>query len=126
MPVFDTSIIVDYLRGKSNAKEIIDKHSANNDISITSITCYELVKGLRGIKEKELLDILFSRVKIYALDSKGSIMAGNLQRSLQSNGKQLSEGDVLIMGIVLANEEILITRDEKGFSRLNSDNVIVV
>lgn len=126
MPIFDTNIIVDYLRGNGIAKGIIDKHSADNNISITSMTCYELVKGLRGPEEEELLDLLFSRVKIYALDLKSAIMAGKLQKTLQNSGKQLSEGDVIIMGIVLANEETLITRDGKGFGRLNSDNIIVV
>ena len=126
MPVFDTNIIIDYLRGKSDAKEIIKKHSADNGISITSMTCYELIKGLRGPKEEELLDVLFSRVKIYSLDLKAARISGNLQKALQSTGKELSEGDVLIMGIVLANDEMLVTRDGKAFGRLSSENVMVV
>jgi predicted nucleic acid-binding protein len=125
MPIFDTNIVIDYLRGEDDAKEIIRKHSKANDISITSMTCYELVKGLRGPKEEELLDVLFSRVKIYVLDLKAARFAGNLQKSLQSSGSQLSEGDVLIMGMVLANGETLVTRDRKGFGRLDSDSITI-
>ena len=109
MTIFDTSIVIDYLRGKERASEIM--MDGNSGISITVITGYELLKGYRTGKEESTINELLNRVKIYHTDSRSMRISGNLYRELKSNGKLKNEADVLIAGIVLANNETLITAD---------------
>ncbi len=109
MTIFDTNIVIDYLRGKPKASQIMtDGHS---EIAITVITGYELLKGFRTKKEESAVNELFSRVRIYHLDSKSMRVSGGLYRELKNRGKPKNETDVLIAGIVLANNETLITAD---------------
>lgn len=125
MAIFDTSIIIDYLRGKKDANETIRKYSTDGEASITSITGYELVKGLRGLKEEALVELLFNTVKIYSVDLKAARAAGDINKRLQTVGAQLSDGDTLIAGVAIANDQILVTRD-LDFKRLGSENVVIV
>lgn len=115
MTIFDTNIVVDYLRGKQQASEIMAaKHS---EIAITVITGYELLKGYRTKKEESTVNELLSRVRIYWMDNKSMRVSGSLYRELKGRGKLKNEADVLIAGIVLANNETLITADS-DFSEL--------
>ncbi|MCL4317221.1 MAG: type II toxin-antitoxin system VapC family toxin [Candidatus Thermoplasmatota archaeon] len=115
MTIFDTNIVIDYLRGKQQASEIMaDKHS---EIAITVITGYELLKGYRTKKEETTVNELLNRVRIYCMDNKSMRVSGSLYRELKSRGKLKNEADVLIAGIVLANNETLITADS-DFSEL--------
>ena len=115
MTIFDTNIVIDYLRGKQQASEIMaDKHS---EIAITVITGYELLKGYRTKKEETTVNELLNRVRIYCVDNKSMRVSGSLYRELKSRRKLKNEADVLIAGIVLANNETLITADS-DFSEL--------
>ncbi len=115
MTIFDTNIVIDYLRGKQQASEIMaNKHSG---IAITVITGYELLKGYRTKKEETTVNELLSRVRMYCMDNKSMRVSGSLCRELKSRGKLKNEADVLIAGIALANNETLITADS-DFSEL--------
>jgi predicted nucleic acid-binding protein len=116
MPIFDTNILIDYLRGEKRASEIL--HEYRDRVAITVITGYELIKGYRTKKEETALDMLLSRVRTYHTDDRSMRVAGELYRELKDKGKLINEADVLIAGIVLANDEILIT-DDKDFSALS-------
>jgi tRNA(fMet)-specific endonuclease VapC len=123
MSVFDTNIIIDFLRGKQEAKNIVEKYK-DKGVSITSITGYELIKGLKP-KEKPVLDALFNDVVIYSFDFKAMIIAGDTHEKLKNEGNILSDADILIFSVAVANQEIFITQD-KAFERLKNEKVIVV
>ncbi|EQD30897.1 protein containing PilT protein [mine drainage metagenome] len=117
MAVFDTNIIIDYLRGKERAAMIINEYGMDG-IAITAVTGYELIKGYVGVTEETKLNELFNRIKIYPLDSVAMKLAGKLYRELKGTGKPKKEADLLIAGIAIANGETLVTDDRKDFSEL--------
>ncbi|MCL5011572.1 MAG: type II toxin-antitoxin system VapC family toxin [Candidatus Marsarchaeota archaeon] len=123
MSVFDTNIIIDFLRGKQEAKNIIEKYK-DKGVSITSITGYELIKGLKP-KEKPVLDALFNEVVVHPFNFKAMMIAGETYKKLKSKGSTLSDADLIIFSIAAANQELFITQD-KAFERLENENVIVV
>ena len=125
MTVFDTNIIIDFLNGSAKAKEIIEKYSGLESATITAVTGYELVKGLKEEHRNMLLSFL-EKVKIYSLDMKSSWMAGELYKSLKASGSLLNEADLLIMCIAFSNGELLVTRDKRGFKRLKDERIIMV
>ena len=126
MTIFDTNILIDYLRGKEEALEIMTE--GHSEISITVITGYELLKGYRYGKEEAAVNELLNRVKIYHTDSKSMRVSGTLYRELKNIGRLKNEADVLIAGIVIANNETLVTRDPdfSDFSDLLGDSLILL
>ncbi len=126
MTIFDTNILIDYLRGKEEASEIMTE--GGSEISITVITGYELLKGYRSGKEEATVNELLNRVKIYHTDSKSMRASGSLYRELKHIGRLKNEADVLIAGIVIANNETLVTRDPdfSDFSDLLGDSLVLL
>ncbi len=124
MAIFDTNIMIDYLSGSKKAESFILKYGEAEAIGITSITAYELVKGISDIDE-ELLVKLFERVRIFDVTLSVAWTAGKLHRSLKASGKTLGEADLLIAATAFANDETLVTQD-KDFKRLGTKQVVVI
>jgi len=123
MAVFDTNVIIDFLNGSEAASTIIKKYKESG-AAITSITCYELIKGIDG-SQKDLLQTLFDNVKIYDTDLKAAWLAGETYKHLRSSGSLLSEADLLIVSTAFANGENFVTQD-KDFERLKDRRIIIV
>ena len=126
MTIFDTNILIDYLRGKEEALEIMTE--GHSEISITVITGYEMLKGYRYGKEEAAVNELLNRVKIYHTDSKSMRVSGTLYRELKNIGRLKNEADILIAGIAIANNETLVTRDPdfSDFSDILGDSLILL
>jgi hypothetical protein len=121
MAVFDTNVIIDFLNGSKAAGAIIEKYKGDG-VAITSITCYELIKGI-GEPQMSLLQSLFDNVKIYDIDLKTAWLAGEMHMRLKSSGSLLSEADLLIVSAAFANGEMFVTQD-KDFDRLKDRRII--
>lgn len=124
MTIFDTNILIDYLRGSEEARRIIQEHADDKGPAITVISAYELVKGLSKTQE-DTLNNLFKIIKIYDLNFNSMIQAGELYQKLKKSGELLSDADVLMVGISIENNEILVTKDN-DFEGLKNDKIIVV
>jgi predicted nucleic acid-binding protein len=123
MVVFDTNVIIDFLNGSKTAGAAFEKYRGNG-VAITSITCYELIKGV-GEPQRDLLQSLFDNVKIYDIDLKSAWLAGEMHRRLKTSGSLLSEADLLIVSAAFANGEIFVTQD-RDFAKLNDRRIIIV
>ncbi len=110
MTMYDTNIMIDYLRGKDEAAEIIRKSADERGISVSSISCYELLDGAEG-SEEEALESLFDRITIHHLDLKVARKASDLHKKLRKAGSELSIADMFIVATAEANEEIFVTQD---------------
>ncbi len=113
MTMYDTNIMVDYLRGKEGAKELIEKSRDERGVAISAISAYELLDGVKA-NEEESLETLFERVKIYAMDLKSARIAGELHMKLKKEGSELSVADMFIIATAKANDETFVTQDS-GF-----------
>jgi len=124
MVVFDSSLLIDALRKKKEALDLIDHYSEKERLAITIISKYEI---LRGAKEKNmnLINGLLSRFFIYDFEDSSLMEAVRIYRKLQAKGKIVSELDVLVAGIAAINNETLITRD-KDFLNFENERISVV
>jgi len=123
MVVFDSSIIIDVLRKKKSAKDLIESYAEKEQIATTVINKYEI---LRGTTEKDagLVSGLLNQFVIYDFEDAVIREAVKAHKRLAEKGKMVSELDVLIVGIVAANNETLITKD-KDFLNFESPKIIV-
>lgn len=124
MVVFDTSLLIDSIRKKKSALDLIASYAGKERIATTAINKYEV---LRGVTEKDanLVSELFDQFVIYDLDDSALREAVIIYKELAIRGKMVSELDVLIAGISAANHETLVTRD-RDFLNMHSSKIIVL
>ncbi len=123
MAIFDTSILIDYLKGRQKGVDAVERYGTDG-IAITSVSSYELTRGI-GSRGRELLRLLFGRVRIYTLDQDSAVAAGELMRKLDSKGTPIGDIDALVASIALSNNETLVTSDS-DFERIGSGSIKVL
>ena len=124
MVVFDTSIIIDVLRQRKSALNLLASYSKKETIAITAISKYEI---LRGTKERNLnlVSQLFTQFVVYDFDDSSIEEAAKAYKKLKDKGKMTNELDLLIEGIVTANNETLITKD-RDFLNFENPRIIIL
>jgi len=105
------------LRGDDSAARVVeDFENLAKPLRTTAVTEYELLKGahLSSKREENLqrLRRLFYRAQVLGLTHEACGEAARIYSQLESKGKMINEFDILIAGIVIANEETLVSRDE--------------
>jgi predicted nucleic acid-binding protein len=124
MVIFDSSIIIDVLRKKKSAKDLIESYAEKERIATTVISKYEILRGTTE-KDSGLVSGLLSQFVIYDFEDNVVREAVKAHKRLAEKGKMVNELDVLIAGIVAANNETLITKD-KDFLNFENAKIIVV
>ena len=124
MVVFDTPIIIDVLRQRKSALNLLASYSKKETIAITAISKYEI---LRGTKERNLnlVSQLFTQFVIYDFDDSSIEEAVKAYKKLKDKGKMTNELDLLIEGIATANNETLITKD-RDFLNFENPRIIIL
>jgi len=124
MVFVDTNVIIDLLAGDKNIVSLLNNLSENEEIKTTTITEYELLKHKNKLK-KQLAEDFLSEVTVYSFDKEAARKSALLFGKLKESGKLINENDLLIAGIVLANNEVLLTRDRK-FGNINDASIKIV
>ncbi len=124
MTLLDTSVIIDFLAGDQKIVPIVQKLADQDSIKTTSITEYELLKHKTKLK-KQLAEEFLSEITVYPFDSAAAKEAAKLFEELRYSGRMVNENDLLIAGIAIANNEVLLTRDQK-LGNVGKKNIIIV
>ena len=124
MVCLETSFIIDFLRGKENARIFLKKLGESRDIAtITAPTIMEIISGAEleesKREKKEILNLL-NTLTILPLDESSSILAGEIEAKLAMGGETIPPIDIMIAAIAIENNEVLATKNEKHFSRINN------
>ncbi len=117
MVCFDTSILIDYLKGDEGIVELIKAYAKDEKISTTAITEYELLKHPDRIKRDVAMELI-SSMEVHSFDTDAAVESAKIYQDLKARGKMINENDILIAGISESNKELLITRDT-GFSDIS-------
>ena len=84
----------------------------------------ELIRGLKigNVREGEIEKVneLISSLNVLSLDRESAILSGNIGADLINKGEIIDLEDIMIGAIALQNNEILLTRNEKHFSRIKN------
>ncbi len=118
MTVLDTNFLIDVLRDKHNPEAILDRI---DHPKTTTINIFELYFGAeRSVKKEESISNINSLIKsmeILEFDISAAVKTANIHAKLKNSGRTLEIEDLFIAGIVMANNEELLTRDDH-FSRI--------
>lgn len=117
--LLDTSTVIDLLRGNANVQEsVIEKGIA--EIAISQITLAELSVGIYLSKntetEKERISFLKNNFAILPFTSSEEF--GQIKAALYSEGQMIEDMDILIAAEAIRHKLVLITSNEKHFSRI--------
>jgi hypothetical protein len=107
----DTSIWIEYFKGKKNVLDII--HDKNNfEIFITGPIITELIQGIKTQKEKARFTICINALPKLQIDDNDWVNAGNLGNSLRKKGITVPLLDLIIFSIAKKNNCVLFTLDK--------------
>lgn len=117
MVVLDTSILIDFLDGKVEAKRAIEKFR-DQDLKIAIFTKYELLRGETAANAAKVEGVLKTLNILYYTDEavEESVV---IYKGLKKSGKLINEIDMLIAAISIRSGETLLTSDN-GFKEIHS------
>ncbi len=128
MIFIDSDCIIDFLKGRKEAIEIIEKYK--EEIVTTEINVFEVLLGIylkKEFNEKEeqiSKDFLNSVIKL-PFDRMCGEISAKILASLMKKGEVIDENDCFIISIMIKNScNKIITRNKKHFSRIKDIEVI--
>lgn len=126
--ILDTTFLIDLLRNKAEAVEKLKTIQRKNiPISITTPSIVEIYTGLQHTKKtenekKKILEVLESQI-IHNLDKESAEKAGEINGNLIKKGETINIVDSMIAGIAYKNNEPILTRNIKHFSKIKEIKV---
>lgn len=115
--LFDTDVLIEYLRGKDEAKDYID--SVKDTIYMSSITMAELYAGVRKGNEAKKLEAFIETFEVISLN-KNIAKTGGLYRNQYKPSHGTGLADALIAATAKEINAHVITFNTKHFPMLNN------
>ena len=113
--LLDTTAIIDYLRDKSGAPELLEKFCIEGGLLCCSpVNIVEVYVGMKG-REKTTTDEFLNSLECYDINREIANLAGELKREYSKKGITLSTPDVLIAATAIKKHLILVTNNVKHF-----------
>lgn len=120
--LLDTDILTFYFRNQPIVVEHAVAYLQHHDLlTISSISYYEVLRGLRYINATRQIHELASFVadnELLPLDDEAIDYAANVYVHLRQIGQLINESDILIAGIALAHDCVLVTNNIAHFGRI--------
>ena len=116
LALFDTNILIDYLRGYQPA---IDEIEYWDDAVISSITWMELMAGAKTNEDEAYLNELLSNFGVIHTDEHIMKLAASIRRgSIELRSKVALPDAIMATGQL--HSDVVITRNKKDFRMLRS------
>ena len=125
MVCLDTSLIIDFLKDNEVAISTVERlDGSDEDVTMASPTIIELVRGLNSKnireEEKEKIKEFINSFFVLNLEKQSAFLAGEIESELIKKGELIELEDIMIAAIAITNNEKLMTRNEKHFSRIKN------
>ena len=119
MTVLDTDYLVALLRGDTDAANFSNMIDYPKTTVINAFELYYGAKRSINIKKSTAeVKSLLNSMDILEFDNSAVIKSAQIQADLMNSGKPVNILDVLIGGIVLVNNENLLSRNTDHFNRI--------
>ena len=115
MYCLDSDILIAFLKGDKDAIRFISQH---NDVCTTVINAQEILFGV----SHERFDVIckfFENMDVIAYDALSLSDVVIIKKDLSSQGQTIGSFDEIIAGICVAHKLILVSRNNKHFSRVS-------
>jgi tRNA(fMet)-specific endonuclease VapC len=122
MKCLDTDLLVAILRGKQEAKEMVEELDEDGKGATTSVNAFEIYFGANKSERKEEnvkeASRLLERLTVFPLDLSSSREAAEVSANLAARGETIDFRDAMIAAIAAQNGLTLVTRNRAHFKRI--------
>ena len=105
--VLDTNEIVDYLIGEEDLIMEVNSYR-KNEFSKTFVNEYELSKNA----SRKIMEGVIQNLRVYHSNDSSAKASAKAYQELKSSGKIISDNELLIFGICVANDKVVLTQDK--------------
>lgn len=117
----ETSVIVNFLRNRNGAVELIE--SLEGELVASHISLAELYEGISRVKnpkelEKGVIDFFTGMSEVYGLDAEIAKHFGQTRALLKQKGNVIEDLDILLGATCLAHNLTIVTYNIKHFERI--------
>jgi predicted nucleic acid-binding protein len=112
--IVDTSVLVDYLRGKPEAAVVLEEQRATGPLFASEITGVELLAGMRPEEEIQTR-ALFAALTWCPLESALAELAGALGREWRPSRHNIDTADLIIAATAQLIDVPLLTLNVRHF-----------
>ena len=125
MICLDSDCIIDFLKGKKEAVEIVEKHKS--ELVTTEINVFEIFTGIfrkNKFNDEGITKNFFESLDILSSSGFGE-KAALIFTDLINDGKEINQNDCMIASILLTNGcNKIITRNVKDFEKIKGLSII--
>ena len=122
MYVFDTNILVEFLRGRLPLALELLKNTDSRLIKIPAIVKAELLVGANKSnnpeKARNAVEQLLVNFEIVPFDDRCAIAYAKIRAELELAGKRIESNDLMIAATALSYDAVLATNDVADFGRI--------
>jgi tRNA(fMet)-specific endonuclease VapC len=118
----DTDILSMFFRGNravvSHFQTYLDEH---RQINLSIVTYYEILSGLKHRNAQKQLSLFLefaAQNNVLPLTQQSVALSADLYANLRRDGIPVDDIDLLIAGVAIANNLVLITHNQRHFSRI--------
>jgi predicted nucleic acid-binding protein len=110
----DTSVLIDYLRGRQDAADLLENERTAAPLHASEITRLEVLAGTRPDEEQPTRALL-STLRWHAVDSEIAEKAGELGRAWLPSHRGIDGADLAVAATALLLDARLLTLNTKHF-----------
>lgn len=110
----DTSILIDHLRGRVQARELLERELSTGRLHASDLTRLEVLAGMRVSEESDTRALL-STLTWHPVDERIAELAGEFGRRWLPSHRSIDGADLAIAATAQALGAQLLTRNVKHF-----------
>lgn len=110
----DTSVLIDYLRGRPEAGRLLERERARCVLHTSEITRVEVLAGMRPAEEEETRSLL-SALRCHSVDVEVAEKAGELGRAWLPSHGGIDTADLVVAATALLLGARLLTLNVRHF-----------
>ena len=122
MYMLDTDICIYVIKGKPAGVAKHFQRLQPGDLAMSAITFAELMNGAMKSRQVEenvaKLNEMAELLEILAFDQRAAVVYGAVRSSLEKRGEVIGSYDMLIASHAISLDLIMVTNNEKEFSRV--------
>ncbi|MFA5411915.1 MAG: type II toxin-antitoxin system VapC family toxin [Candidatus Micrarchaeia archaeon] len=108
----DTDVVLDFLKGHKASVAKIRHYVDNDELSITSLTFFELVSAIK--KKGRVLPIL-DNLTLLPFEKKAALRANRIHESIQAQKMEIGMRELINSAICIENEAWLYTKNRSTY-----------
>lgn len=114
--VLDTTVLIDYLRGRpATIGRVIDLESRGDQPHVCAISVEEVTRGLRPVEDDVFIELL-EGVEVATLGVPEGRLAGYWRRTLGRRGRMVAQSDALIAAAAVGIGARVATGNPRDFA----------